>query len=99
MLRAHGQLKTVVEQDRTTKLHGKMKGVLASLAKGDSRFEPQRPWDPLLVRLFPEVAKVWTADAAWVASAVLQASQTPRSVEGNVACTMRDRNSTRLNPR
>src|SRR3546814_2365572 len=58
MLRAHGQLKTVVEQDRTTKLQGKMKGVLASLAKGDSRFEPQRTWDPILVRLFPDVAKV-----------------------------------------
>lgn len=75
MLRAHGQLKTVVKQDRTGNLQGKMKGVLDSLAKGERSFEPQRTWDPLLVRLFPEVAKVWTDDAAQVARATLRASE------------------------
>ena len=85
MLRAHGQLKTVVEQDRTKKLQGKMKDVLASLAKGEPAFEPQRAWDPLLVRLFPEVAQVWSADASQVASAALQASTKHRSVDETVA--------------
>lgn len=85
MLRAHGQLKTVVEQDRTKKLQGKMKDVLASLEKGEPAFEPQRAWDSLLVRLFPEVAQVWSADASRVAIAALQASTKHRSVEDTVA--------------
>lgn len=75
MLRVHGQLKTVVKQDRTGNLQGKMKQVLDSLAKGERAFAPQRTWDPLLVRLFPEVAKVWTDDAAQVARAALRASE------------------------
>lgn len=75
MLRVHGQLDIVVKQDRTKKLRGKMKEVLAGLAKGESTFEPQRAWDALLVRLFPEVAEVWAADASEVARATLRASK------------------------
>lgn len=89
MLRAHGQLKTVVEQDRTKKLQGKMKDVLVSLAKGEPAFEPQRVWDLLLVRLFPEVAQVWSADASQVASAALQSSTKHRSVEGTVVSAVK----------
>ena len=72
MLRAHGQLMTVLEQDRTRKLQGKMKDVLSSLAKGESSFQPDRTWDGLLLRLFPEVADVWQADPSHVAKAVLR---------------------------
>ncbi|MBB3827081.1 hypothetical protein [Xanthomonas vesicatoria] len=71
MLRAHGQLKTVLPQDRTAKLQGKMKSVLASLAKGESTFEPDRSWDALLVRLFPEVARLWVAEPGQVAKTAL----------------------------
>ncbi len=34
-----------------------MKDVLDSIAKGESAFEPQRAWDPILVRIFPEVGQ------------------------------------------
>lgn len=86
MLRAHGQLKTVMKQRPNQEAQGKMKDVLVSLAKGEPAFEPQRAWDTLLVRLFPEVAQVRSADAARVASVALQASRRkPRSVEGTVA--------------
>lgn len=72
MLLAQGQLKTVLEQDRTRKLQGKMKDVLSSLAKGETSFQPDRTWDGLLLRLFPEVADVWQADPSHVAKAVLR---------------------------
>ncbi|KRD79729.1 DUF6035 family protein [Lysobacter sp. Root983] len=75
MLRAYGQLRTVLDQDRTGKLQGKMKQVLASLSDGEPAFQPQRSWDPLLARLFPEVAGVWAADPSQVAKAVLLASE------------------------
>ncbi len=81
MLREHGQLKTVVEQDRTGKLRGKMRDVLISLAKGEAQFRPQRVWDPLLVRLFPEVANVWVTDPAEVARAALEAPSKRRGSE------------------
>jgi hypothetical protein len=74
MLRAHGQLKTVLEQDRTRKLQGKMKDVLSSLAKGESSFQPDRTWDGLLMRLFPEVAEMWAADPRQLAKSVLRPS-------------------------
>ncbi len=41
----------------------------------------QRAWDPLLVRLFPEVSQVWSADASQVANAALQAPTKRRRVE------------------
>jgi len=72
MLRAHGQLKTVLEQDRTRKLQGKMKDVLSSLAKGEASFQPDPTWDGFLLRLFPEVADVWQADPSHVAKAALR---------------------------
>lgn len=71
MLRAHGQLKTVLPQDRTAKLQGKMKSVLASLAMGENTFAPDRSWDALLVRLFPEVACLWAAEPGQVAKTAL----------------------------
>lgn len=75
MLRAHHQLKTVVSQDRTRKLQAKMKGVLTSLARGETTFAPHRSWDPLMLRLFPEVALLWLADPRQVATDALQPRQ------------------------
>lgn len=49
----------------------KMKSVLASLAKGESTFAPDRSWDALLVRLFPEVARLWVAEPGQVAKTAL----------------------------
>lgn len=84
MLRAHNQVKTVLEQDRTKKLQGKMKEALNSLAMGEITFQPDRSWDTLLLRLFPEVQQVWMEDASAVASTTLQASTKPRGIAGNL---------------
>lgn len=71
MLRVHGQLKTVLTQDRTAKLQDKMKRVLASLAEGENTFAPDLSWDALAVRLFPEVARLWAAEPRQVAKTAL----------------------------
>ncbi len=39
-------------------LQDKMKRVLGSLAEGENTFAPDRSWDALAVRLFPEVARL-----------------------------------------
>lgn len=70
-LRMHGQLQTVLRQDRTGRLQEKMKQVLTSLACGESTFQPNRSWDHLLVHLFPEIATVWAADPSQLARAAL----------------------------
>lgn len=81
MLRAHRQLKMVLPQDRTGKLQGKMKSVLASLANGETTFAPNRSWDPLVARLFPEVLPLWAADPRQVA---INALKLPSRAEKNV---------------
>lgn len=74
MLRTHEQLPVLIKQDRTKSFQGKMRRVLESLADGEPFFEPDRVWDPLLVRLFPEVADLWAKDAGDVARVALQAA-------------------------
>lgn len=81
MLRTHGQLKTVLPQDRSAKLQGKMKIVLASLVRGENTFVPDRSWDALLVRLFPEVACLWAAEPGQVAKTALTKTQQDVRVE------------------
>lgn len=85
MLRAHRQLKTVLLQDRTGKLQGKMKDVLTSLASGETTFAPSRSWDPLMVRLFPEVVPLWVADPRQVAKKALKS---PSRIENQGEATV-----------
>jgi len=75
MLRAYNQLPTLLAQDLTGKFQGKMKKALESLADEEPFFEPDRAWDALLVRLFPDVAELWEKGAADTAHAALRATR------------------------
>lgn len=78
MLLAHRQLPVIKDQDRTGRFRGKVKKCLESLADGEPFFEPDRSWDHLLVRLFPEVASEWALDPSEVAREVLSKPRTAR---------------------
>ena len=62
-----------------------MKGVLTSLARGETTFAPHRSWDPLMLRLFPEVAPLWLADPRHVATDALKPHQQAKKPQEVVA--------------
>lgn len=71
MLLAHKQISLIVRQDKTGRFQEKMKRCLESLANGEPFFEPDRSWDPLLLKLFPEIANQWFRNPSEIASEVL----------------------------